>query len=110
MSHLPARRDVLQLSLLAAVLDSLPFKRSFRVDVGGRKLMLKAASAWRRQIEVHDDDALIGRIGPTGWAGRTSVIDLPSDLPLPVQLFLFWLVIILWRRDASGAVGVIGTT
>ena len=29
------------------------------------------------------------------------VIDLPPDIPLPAQLFLFWLVLVLWRRAAA---------
>jgi len=90
-------------TILAQAQKISAFSRAFRIDTAGRKLTLKATSAWRRQFEVSENEALIGRIGPTGWAGRTSVIDLGIDLPVPVQVFLFWLVVVLWRRADDAA-------
>jgi len=90
-------------NILAQAQKISAFSRAFRIDTAGRKLTLKATSAWRRQFEVSENETLIGRIGPTGWAGRTSVIDLGNNLPVPVQVFLFWLVVVLWRRADDAA-------
>jgi hypothetical protein len=52
----------------------------------------------------------VGRISPVSWFGWQAAIDLPSDIPPPAQLVLFWLVLVLWRRadrsaSAAGAAG-----
>ena len=79
------------------------FTRAFEVNFAGRQLELKALSAWKRQFGLFENGAQIGHIGPTNWLRRKAVIDLPGDIPLPVQVFLFWLVVILWRRAAGSA-------
>lgn len=76
------------------------FLRSFEVEIEGQVLTLRAVSAFRREFGLYRDGVQIGRIYPQSWLGRTSVIDLPDELSLPVQVFLFWLVIVLWRRTA----------
>lgn len=77
------------------------FTRSFDVETGGEHLRLAAVSIWRREFGVYRNGEQIGRIAPTSLFRRSAVIDLPDDVPLPVQVFLFWLVIILWRRSAN---------
>ena len=77
------------------------FTRTFDVDVAGRHLELKAVSIWTREFGLFENDAQIGRIEPAGWLGRKAIIELPEDIPLPVRVFLFWLVLILWRRAAN---------
>jgi hypothetical protein len=79
------------------------FVRAFDIDLAGRPLELMAASVWRREFGLFESGAQVGRISPVGWFGRRAVIDLPSDIPLPAQLFLFWLVLVLWRRAAGSA-------
>jgi hypothetical protein len=32
---------------------------------------------------------------------RKAIIELPESLSLPVQVFFFWLVLVLWRRAAQ---------
>jgi hypothetical protein len=79
------------------------FTRAFEVELGGRRLELKAVSVWRREFGLFEGGSLIGRIAPAAWLGRTAVIDLPDDLPPHAQVFLFWLVLVLWRRSASSS-------
>ena len=31
--------------------------------------------------------------------------DLPGEIPVPMQVFLFWLVVILWRREVAAGSG-----
>ena len=56
---------------------------------------------WRREFGLFEGGVPVGRIAPAGWFGRRAVIDLPADIPLPAQLFLLWLVLVLWRRAAA---------
>lgn len=89
--------------VLARARKVSPFSRAFEIEYQGRKLRLRAASVLRREFELLENDARIGRIGPTSWVGRKAVIDLPDEIPIPVQVFLFWLVAVLWRRAAGAA-------
>jgi hypothetical protein len=85
------------------------FARAFDIDLAGRPLELKATSVWGREFGLFENGVQVGRIGPVGWFGRRAVIDLPPDIPLPAQLFLFWLVLVLWRRAAGAAAGAAGS-
>jgi hypothetical protein len=77
------------------------FTRTFDIDVEGRHMELKAFSFWTREFGLFENNALIGRIGPSGWLGRKAIIGLPGSMSLPVQVFFFWLVLILWCRAAQ---------
>jgi hypothetical protein len=89
--------------LLATAQKESALVRAFRVDVAGRLLDLKAVSFWRRDFELVDHGALIGRVSSSSWLGRGAKIDFPDDLSIPVQVFMFWLVVVIWRRAAAAA-------
>jgi hypothetical protein len=74
---------------------------AFDIDLAGRPMELKALSVWRRAFGLFDNGVQVGRISPASWFGWHAVIDLPPDIPLPAQLFLLWLVLVLWRRAAA---------
>jgi hypothetical protein len=86
---------------LARARKASAFLRAFAIDLSGRPLELKATSVWRREFVLFEGGVPVGRISPVGWFGRRAVIDLPPDVPLPAQLFLLWLVLVLWRRAAA---------
>jgi hypothetical protein len=81
------------------------FLRAFDIDLSGRPMELKATSVWGREFGLFENGVPVGRIGPAGWFGRRAVIDLPPGVPLPAQLFLFWLVLVLWRRAGAAEGG-----
>jgi hypothetical protein len=76
-------------------------RRSFGVEFTGRNLELKALSIFTRAFGLFEHGIQIGRIGPTSWRTRDAVIDCSGEIPIPVQVFLFWLVVILWQRAAN---------
>jgi hypothetical protein len=86
--------------MLAHAQKTSVFLRAFEVETEGRALTLSAVSPFRREFGLFHDGVQIGRIYPRSWPGRTAVVELPDELSLPVQVFLFWLVIVLWRRRA----------
>jgi hypothetical protein len=78
--------------------------RRFVVRFEGRELVLEAKSIFTRAFVLRDageGGKELGRISPASIFSRKAVIDLPEGVPLPVQVFMFWLVIILWRRAAK---------
>ena len=74
-------------------------RRSFLVEYEGRKLRLEAESSFERAFVLRDDQGVIGTVKPDSFFSHRTTANLPEDFPLPVRIFLLWLVIILWRRD-----------
>jgi hypothetical protein len=81
------------------------FDRRFVLAVEERRYVLESESAFRRafRLRADDGDEPLGRIAPEGLLTRISEIDLPKALPLPVQAFCFWLVLVLWNRAAAAS-------
>jgi len=74
-------------------------RRSFIVEYEGRRLRLEAWTPFGRAFVLRGDQGVIGTVKPDSFLSRRTTADLPEDFPLPVRIFLLWLVIILWRRD-----------
>jgi hypothetical protein len=34
---------------------------------------------------------------------RRSAVDFPDNLPLPARIFMIWLTILLWKREAESS-------
>lgn len=82
-------------------------QRRFEVVHGGHTITLEARSIWRRTMDVLLDGRAVGAITPVGAWSRRADVDLPDALPLPVQVFVTWLAVLLWKReqDAAAATG-----
>lgn len=79
------------------------FLRSFAVAYGDRRFTLQAASAVVREFRLTENDELIGTVRPENALMRKAVIDLSDSIELPVQIFLAWLVLVLWKRDQESS-------
>ena len=77
--------------------------RSFTVHHAGKTYILEAESAFRRKFVLRNADSVTGSISPEKACARDARIDLPTELPLPVRLFMVWLTLLLWKRDADSA-------
>jgi hypothetical protein len=75
--------------------------RSFVVEHAGRRMTLKARSSVGRAFSLEDGQAEIGSVAPDHPLTRRATARLPEDLPLPVRIFVLWLVFVLWRREAD---------
>lgn len=78
-----------------------PFSRTFDADIGNRPVQLAAISPFTRAFGVYSGDSQIGSICPDHCFTRKATVELPEDLALPVKVFLFWLVALMWRRAAK---------
>jgi hypothetical protein len=58
--------------------------------------------SWDFDLSV-DGEFLADFDMPNHLFTRACTLEFPDDLPVPVQVFLFWLVALMWRRAASDA-------
>lgn len=77
--------------------------RSFNVRYGSRTYVLEAESIFRRKFVLRETSGEIGSISPERACYRNAIIDLPVELSLPVRLFMAWLTLLLWKREADSA-------
>jgi hypothetical protein len=92
-------------SVLARAEKPSALLRRFEVEHNGKNYLLEAESIMTRTFVLSEAGIQIGSIYAQHSLTRRSVVDLPEGIPLPVRLFMFWLVMILWKRasDASAA-------
>jgi len=92
-------------SVLARAEKPSAFRRAFTIKYADTHYTLQAESAFRRAFELLSGGIKIGSVSPQGIFTRRALVDLPPDLPLPVRVFVIWLTVILWKRQAEAASG-----
>jgi hypothetical protein len=90
-------------SVVATASKPSVLRRRFDVVYRGHTVVLEARSAWRRTMDVLLDGRAVGAITPAGAWSRRASAELPESLPLPVQVFVVWLAVLLWKREQDGA-------
>lgn len=92
-------------SILARAEKPSAFYRTLVVQHLDRKYTLEAVSTWSLKFIVSEGGKEIGSVYPEGTLKRKALGDLPEEIPLPVRLFMLWLVMLLWRRSDSSSSG-----
>ena len=75
--------------------------RRLEVEIPGRHLTLDGAGCLRRGCVLQEHGIIIGEMTQTAFFSRNAQIAFPTDLSLATQVFLAWLVLMMWRRDDS---------
>ena len=78
-------------------------RRAFDVTVGERSLALEVSGTlvMGGRYALKEGGRLVGTLSKTPLA-RSGRAELPDDLPLPVQVWLLWIGLMMWRRERSG--------
>ena len=79
------------------------FRNLFEVEFGSEQYVLSPRSAFRRDRLLYYDGREIGFIVAEGPLSRRARIELPDDLPLVLTLFLVWLTLLQWKREADAS-------
>jgi hypothetical protein len=79
------------------------FRRRYTIVAGARTYTLQPRSTWGRAMVVREGDREVGTIEPRGIFTRRGTVSLPDAVPLPVRVFLIWLALLLWKREAEAA-------
>jgi hypothetical protein len=77
--------------------------RQFAITAGERTFVLKGANPFTRRFVLMENDLVAGEFCPNHPFTRKSIAEFPDDLPVPVCVFLFWLVVLMWRRAAGSS-------
>jgi hypothetical protein len=79
------------------------FRNQFEVELPNQLLLLRKLAPLSRRFGLFDGERQLGSVYPLGIFTRRSNIDLPSDWPLPIRAFVFWLAFIIWKRQNAAA-------
>lgn len=93
--------------VVAVAIKPNPLSRLFEVSYDSQNLVLRAESPFTRAFLVEQGDRLLGTIQPMHPFTRRASINSSSSIEIPIQVFLFWLVVLMWKRAAnnSGSAG-----
>ena len=89
--------------LVARASKPSAFRSKFEVELPNRRLDLRKLSTWSPRFGLFDGERQVGSISRRGMFTTRSNIDLPGDWPLPIRIFLFWLVYLMWKRQQAAA-------
>lgn len=91
--------------ILASAEKPSSLRRRLLIEHAGRHYELKPRNSFSRTFELREGPSVVGRLSAKGVFSRKMNVDLPEALPLPVRIFVTWLTVILWKRDADAAAG-----
>lgn len=77
--------------------------REWTVKATTGNLKLVRPSLWRSGWEIHQRGSARGTIHHDGAFSRAFAADVPPDLPLPVGVFAFYVVLVHFERAANAA-------
>jgi len=81
------------------------WRRELVIEHSGRRYTLRAKSAFRREFQLLEGPMKIGSISPEGLFTRRAAFELPTMFPLFLQVFIIWLVMMLWKHEDMSGVG-----
>jgi hypothetical protein len=90
-------------TILSRAVKPSALYRSFQIEHERRQYDLKAESAWLNRFVLSERGVRLGSIYPEHAMTRKALIDLPEEISLAGRIFMFWLVMILWKRGDAAA-------
>jgi hypothetical protein len=88
-------------SVIASAEKPSAFRKMLRIEHDGRHYTLEPRSVWRREMVLYSGDQEIGSIAPDSCFARRARVTLPDALPVALRLFVVWLAMLTWKRDAD---------
>lgn len=91
--------------IVAAAEKPSAWSHRLLIEHAGSRYELKPRGVFSQAFNLRAGADVVGSISPRSMFSRRMIIDLPESLPLPVRLFIAWLVAIMWNRDLAAASG-----
>jgi|SRR5882757_8092306 len=77
--------------------------RRWRISSPAGSYELVKPSMWRSAWELHVNGQPVGKVEHDGGFGRSSKAELPAEVPKALQVFMFYIVLMVWERAAAAA-------
>jgi hypothetical protein len=90
-------------AVLAEAVKPSSFRRTFEISVGPERYRLEAVSMFGREFRLLRGTDPVGAIRPVSFLRRHAQAEFPESMPREVQLFIAFLVLVLWKRAADAA-------
>lgn len=82
------------------------WRETFSLEHGGIRYELRKESPWKTSFVLSRDGVgVVGSIRQKSFFGRETIVELPEELPVEVQVFALWLATLMRRRSDSAAAG-----
>jgi hypothetical protein len=91
-------------STAASAVKPSALQRKFAVRSGDREYTLEAAGALSREFGLFDGDRRVGAVVPASWLSRRARADFDAEIPPPLQAFVLWLTLLMWKRSSDSSV------
>ena len=86
---------------IARAVKASPFSQGFLIDAEGKRYELRKLSLLRREYGLFLDEIQMGSVVPQGWFSHRAAVDIPDDSPASLKVFVVWLALRSWRRNAA---------
>jgi hypothetical protein len=86
-----------------AFAESVEKIEAFSFVSGEKEYLLRKDSKWARKFVLLENEEEVGAIYPKKKFSSTAEAELPDDIPLPVRVFMLWLVVSFWKKDEEDA-------
>jgi hypothetical protein len=98
--------------IVARAVKPAALRNRFVIEHQEQRYELKKGSAFGRRFVLREGGREVGEVFSEGGFSLTRKvrIDLPEELPLPVRVFVLWMVVTLWKRESDGAVASVAAT
>jgi hypothetical protein len=87
------------------VLRDEPSERPVSIAHGERQYSLEVGLRWDREFFLFEKETRVGRLTRRGTLSRHIEADLPAEILPCVRLFIVWLAILYWKRNAVAFLG-----
>lgn len=74
------------------------FRRRFFIKALDQEFELCPKSIFGKSYVIKKNGKTIGSIKTSGFFSYKALIDISIDMPVHIKIFIFWLVLIMWRR------------
>lgn len=79
------------------------FAQCFELTGNGLNLTVKSQSGFTRSFDIVRGDTTVGTIYPAHAFTKRAFVECDPSVPELVQLFSFWLAVLMWKRDADNS-------
>ena len=89
--------------VICSAIKPSAFSNRFEISLDGRSYEFRRPSIWSQRFVLISNGVEVGSVVPRGFFRRRFEIDLPEALPLAVKAFVFWLSLVIFKREQSAA-------